>query len=317
MVAASAVVQSNASFASQNHEGVVCVFAGATSGIGARTLERMTTMFKAPTFYVLGRSSARFAKQRKTLESLNRDCKIVFIETEVALISGIDLASQQITAAEQKVDYLYMSMDTEEGLETNFTLSYFSRMRLLSNLLPLLHQSPRPRVLSVLAGGREKFIIEDDLSLERNWTILNAVKHTTCLTSLAFDYLAASNKNITFVHNFPGVVVSDNFRGLDPPEGASLGRRILLAAVKRLVLLMGLFVSMPPNEVGERQVYHLTSDRYSPGAWRVHKNSEPVPATKALRHYEANGWPEKIWSFTTSTWDKAIARSQGGALDQA
>ncbi|RYP68901.1 hypothetical protein DL770_008359 [Monosporascus sp. CRB-9-2] len=326
MVAARAVIESNACFASQKHEGIVCVFAGATSGIGARTLERMTTMFKAPTFYVLGRSSARFAKQRKTLESLNRDCKVIFIETEVALISGIDLASQQITAAETKIDYLCMSMGgipmngaeyTEEGLETNFAISYFSRMRLLSNLLPLLHQSPRPRVLSVLNGGKEKYIIENDLGLEKNWTIFNVVKHTTCLTSLAFDYLAANNTNVTFVHNYPGLVESDNFRRVNPPEGASLLHRIFLAAVKRLVALIRFFIGMTPNEAGERQVYHFTSDRYSPGAWRVHQNSEPLPATKALKHYEANGWPEKIWAFTISTWDKALAKSRGGAPDQA
>ncbi|RYP72204.1 hypothetical protein DL771_004334 [Monosporascus sp. 5C6A] len=175
-------------------------------------------MFKAPTFYVLGRSSARFAEVPKPLESLNGDCKIVFIETEVALISGIDLASQQITAAEQK-------------------------------------------------------------------------RSTTW---------AANNKNITFVHNFPGLVESDNAWRLNPPEGASLGRRLFLAAVKLLFSLMGFFVGMTPNEAGERQVYHLTSGVYSPGAWRVHQSSDPVPATKALRHYEATGWPEKIWSFTIS-----------------
>ncbi|RYO82356.1 hypothetical protein DL766_002595 [Monosporascus sp. MC13-8B] len=169
---------------------------------------------------------------------------VIFIETEVALISGIDLASQQITAAEQKVDYLRMSMG---GIPMN---------------------------------GAE-----------------------------SFDYLAA-NTNITFVHNFPGLVKSDNFRRVNPPEGLSLLHRIFLAAVKRFVALIRFFIGMTPNEAGEREAYHLTSDRYSPGAWRVHQNSEPVPATKALKHYEANGWPEKIWAFTMRTWDKALAKRQ-------
>lgn len=110
MVAITKIAQSNNSFAAQQHEGVVCVFAGATSGIGARTLERMVAMFKAPTIYVLGRSSTRFAVQRKTLEARNPACNIVFVETDVSLIAGIDLATRQIAAAETKVDYLCMSM---------------------------------------------------------------------------------------------------------------------------------------------------------------------------------------------------------------
>lgn len=67
-------------------------------------------MYRSPTLYVLGRSSTRFAAQRKILESLNRDCNIVYIETDVSLIYGVDSASKQIKAAAAKVDYLYMSM---------------------------------------------------------------------------------------------------------------------------------------------------------------------------------------------------------------
>ncbi|KAH9993896.1 hypothetical protein F4779DRAFT_608440 [Xylariaceae sp. FL0662B] len=171
MVKATTIVQSNQEFSTQHHQddGVVAVFAGATRGIGARTLERMITLYRSPTFYELGRSSTRFAAQHKTLEFLNSECKIVYIETDVSLISGINFASERIKAAEKKVDYLCMSMGglpltgakyTTEGLETCFAISYVSRLRPLFNLLPLLHQSARPRVLRVLNGGREKRINE-------------------------------------------------------------------------------------------------------------------------------------------------------------
>ena len=89
--------------------GLVCVFAGATSGIGASTLRKMVQKLQKSTFYVLGRSVPRFASQRAKLESLNLSCKLVFIQAEVSLLSDIDAACKQITAFEQKVDYLYMS----------------------------------------------------------------------------------------------------------------------------------------------------------------------------------------------------------------
>lgn len=114
MVAARDIRQENEAFSAQHRDddvGIVGVFAGATSGIGAKTLERMVTMFRAPTYYVLGRASSdRFAAQRKALEALNHECNIVYIETDVSLISGVDLACQEIVAEANKVDFLYMSM---------------------------------------------------------------------------------------------------------------------------------------------------------------------------------------------------------------
>ena len=107
----SAITQANARFASDNEQntGLVCVFSGATSGIGAGTLEKMAVMLRSPTFYILGRSSARFASQRAKLESLNPDLKAVFLETDISSIAGVDAVCEKILLAEQKVDYLFMS----------------------------------------------------------------------------------------------------------------------------------------------------------------------------------------------------------------
>jgi NAD(P)-dependent dehydrogenase (short-subunit alcohol dehydrogenase family) len=194
MVKFSAITQANARFASdsEHNAGLVCVFAGATSGIGAGTMERILVMLQLPTFYVLGRSQARFANQRAKLESLNPSLKLVFLETDISFISGVDAACKKILDAEQKVYYLFMSqgsfpinvptclcllfcffdpmltslIDTKEGIDVCFALQYYSRVRLTTNLLPLLRKSPRPRILSVLSGGQEKKMIEDDLGLQ-------------------------------------------------------------------------------------------------------------------------------------------------------
>lgn len=109
MVKVTTIKQCNARFASEHHAGLVCVFAGATSGIGASTPEKMVAMLDKSIFYVLGRSAARFEAQHSKLRSLNSSCKIVFVEVEVSLLSAVDIACKQIIAAEQKVDYLYMS----------------------------------------------------------------------------------------------------------------------------------------------------------------------------------------------------------------
>jgi hypothetical protein len=72
-------------------------------------LERMAIMFQSSTFYILGRSSSRFAPQREKLEKLNPSLKLVFLEAEVSLIRDIDAVCRKIEEAEMKVDYLCMS----------------------------------------------------------------------------------------------------------------------------------------------------------------------------------------------------------------
>lgn len=87
----------------------MCVFAGATGGIGAGVLERMAVILREPTLYVLGRSSARFASQKTELENLNSGCKVIFVQVEISLLAEVDAACQQMLAAEKRVDYLYVS----------------------------------------------------------------------------------------------------------------------------------------------------------------------------------------------------------------
>lgn len=313
--------------------GLVCVFVGATSGIGASTLETMVRKLQKSTFYVLGRSVSRFADQLAKLESLNSSCKIVFMQAEVSLLSAVDAACKQISASEQKLDYLYMSpgliplngsqctclrsaelavadavaLDTKEGLESCFVVSYYARVRLVCNLLPLLRQSPRPRVLSVLNGGKEKAIHEQDIGLDERWSPISVINHTTTMTTLVFEHLAEENRRIAFLHSSPGLVKTDIFARLTPPESSGLLWRVTLASIRGFVAIVMLCVGMEVEESGERQAFHLTTDRYGPGMWRINSSSEPVSAPGVLERYREGSWSERIWEYTMSVFDTALA----------
>lgn len=82
MVKVTAIKESNDHFASEKHTGCVCVFAGATSGIGAATLERMASMLHEATIYVLGRSATRFASQRMKLESIYPGARLCSLKSK-------------------------------------------------------------------------------------------------------------------------------------------------------------------------------------------------------------------------------------------
>jgi hypothetical protein len=126
---------------------------------------------------------------------------------------------------------------TIEGLETCFFLSYYSGLRLVSNLLPLLQKSPRPRVLSILNGTNEKRV--NDEYIGRRWhqqSIVSVIDHSTTYTSLAFDYLATNDtqKKITFVDTTPGLAYTGTPNKRGPPMDDGLLWWAFISMVQKL-----------------------------------------------------------------------------------
>lgn len=109
MVDTTEVRESNAAFAKEQHSRLVCVFAGATAGIGRATLERLATMIYVSTFYILGRNREHHAAWLGQLRATSPTNKSVYVDAQISLISNIDTACNQILAAETKVDILCMS----------------------------------------------------------------------------------------------------------------------------------------------------------------------------------------------------------------
>lgn len=109
MVGISEIRKSNAGYAAQEHRGLVCVFAGATAGIGAATLREMVRMLYSSTFYILGREPHRYQDKLDELKEIGPTNEIVFIETQIALISGVDKACAFIHGATTKVDLICVS----------------------------------------------------------------------------------------------------------------------------------------------------------------------------------------------------------------
>jgi len=294
-------------------------------------------MLHSPTFYVIGRSAARFVAQHTKLATLNPNCKIAFLEADVSLLSDVDVLCKQIVQAEKKMDYLYMSpglmplngaqcsfptfisslrsdeqTDTKEHLDAGFTLSYYSRMRLVSNLLPLLRTSSRPVILSVLNAGAEKPLLETDFGLAQNWSFTALLNHTVTMTSLAFSYLSQdpSNKDITFLHSAPGLVKTEIFSKLQAPEGSRLLWRVLLPVIKGAAGLMyWMMMAVSVEESGERQALLLVSEEFEPGALRVDQACEVVPVVEngVFEKYVEKGWGEKVWEHTVHVFETTLA----------
>lgn len=323
MVELAAVQQSNRHLASvMQAQGLVAVFVGATSGIGHSALEHLARSAIAPNIYSTARDQTAAAHDDflDTLRHANPSGTYTLLCADASLVGDMDRAMDVVLQREAKVDLLIMSpgffafegrVDTVEGLDPSMSTRYYSRLRALQRLLPLLNAAPSPRVVSVLAAGEESPLNEQDLDLRdpANWSMWNSSRHACTMGTLALERLAMENPRLSIAHCHPGAVATpglarSNSFGLNPPNPRT------------------------QDEAGQRVVFHATNDRYAvqPGLVPVpdgldqltisgggifligptgdRKDSEAVLAPMRER-----GVGEKVWAFTQQVFAKCAAKA--------
>ncbi|KAF7187210.1 NmrA-like family domain-containing oxidoreductase notO [Pseudocercospora fuligena] len=308
MVAISEIRSSNSSLHT-SHQSLTAVFIGATSGIGKATLQSFAKHIPNPTAIILGRNEAAFAPELSNLNTLNPNGTYTFLESEISLISQIDSITSRIISSlnGKKIDLLYLSQgyisfsgreEISDGLDISFSLRYYGRIRFIQNLLP--HLSPSARVISILAGGQEGKIFEEDLDLKRNYSIGNAAGQMASFTTLTFDHLAKENEGMGFVHVFPGLT-----------QTGSLGRSAkgILAMFLRWIVepVLGVLVAKKPEEVGERMLYYGTTEEFAKGSWALDWDGTPKEVD-ALKEYRRRGFAEKVAEHNERTFEQALSR---------
>ncbi|PNP49289.1 hypothetical protein THARTR1_09957 [Trichoderma harzianum] len=327
MVALEVIQQSNKLLATlPQARGLVAVFIGATSGIGQSALEHFAKLTAAPRIYSAARAktAASHAEYLETLRKANPEGTYTLLTADASLVSEIDSAVDQVLKSETKVDLLFMSpgffafegrINTKEGLDPSMSTRYYSRLRAVQRLLPLLNSSEAasPRVVSVLAAGEERALEEDDLDLAQpeNWTMWKASHHACTMGTLALERIARENPRLSIAHCHPGAVATpglarSNTFGLNPPN------------------------PMDQDEAGQRAVFYCTNDRYAgtsglvpvPDGLEVLEKTPggvfligPLGETKvnqseaALADMRKRGVDEKVWKFTQELFETAIAKA--------
>ncbi|KAL8848281.1 MAG: hypothetical protein Q9221_006680 [Calogaya cf. arnoldii] len=318
------------------------VFTGATQGIGLATLRQLALHTVTPTCYIVGRSEAKSKEIIDELKGINGKGTYIFVKGEVALLESVDEVCKQIKEmigdnGNKGIDMLFMSQgyltfegrrETKEGLDTLLSLRYYSRLRFVQNLLPLLSLTPYPHIVSVLAGGQEGKIYEDDLELKDNYALLSCANHGTTMTTLAFEHLAHENEKVAFVHVYPGYVATNIMQSGFSWPVANFFKYILQPLLS--------FLAVPLPDCGDRQLFHATSNRYPPlssppsgslsgvqlpsglekarsskgeiggGCYLMGQDSESAASGtgKLLSGYREKGLPERVWKHTVEVFER-------------
>lgn len=132
-------------------------------------------------------------------------------------------------------------------------MNYYSRIRFITNLLPLLqHATALRRVIFVAAGGREGPLDLTDFPAIRV-PLLAVRTHLSTLITLGLEAVARSAPDVAFVHSGPGTVRTKLLTRMQGLPG------MLNWAY---ITLLGRWVCVPIEECGERHMYLATSARY-------------------------------------------------------
>ena len=205
-------------------------------------------------------------------------------------------------------------------------------MRFVHNLLPQLTALPSARILSIHGAGFEGELNEDDLELNKHFSMYTAVMQTATMNTLALAEVASLHPNISCIHAWPGVVLTGAFERLTESWFAPLRVLFLWLVVPLVSLVSPDHVDL--RESGERHVFAATSARYppagvkdSPGAgvalpggvevargWDTNEgsgcyllswNGETTGDAKLLEAYRKRDMGKKIWEHTQEVFDRA------------
>lgn len=192
------------------------------------------------------------------------------------------------------------------------TTRYYSRLRIAELLLPQLDRAPSPHVVSVLAGGQEGAVREDDLALARHWTVVGASVHSATMGTLALERLAAAHPRVSFAHAYPGLVATPLLGRLAAAGAARLAVRYLVAPAAHLL-------ARSSAEAGRRALFLATAPRYAvdgadvlapppvpepraprtpAGVFLVGANGASVDNEKVLAPLRERGVDRKVWEHT-------------------
>ncbi|KAJ9141734.1 NAD(P)-binding protein [Pleurostoma richardsiae] len=261
MVSLTEVQASNRRVAQTLPAGLVAVFAGATAGIGETTLKEFARAALQPRIYFIGRSQEAGTRLTAELCSLNPGGQYVFVKADTSLLKNVDEVCSDIRSKENAVNVIFLSQgtlkpgETSEGLPYAQGLTYYSRIRFIVNLLPLLQKATSlRRVVTVLAGGKEGRLFDDDF-VGRKLPMSAIRGHACTMMTLALEAISEKAPAVSFIHNYPGAIDTNLIRG---DEG------FMLQVMKYAFKVMLLFKSMPLKECGERHTFLCTSSKYPP-----------------------------------------------------
>ncbi|CAN9084329.1 unnamed protein product [Alternaria alternata] len=205
---------------------LVIAIIGGTSGIGSYTAKAFASVYRNAgsklRVYLVGRDASRAEALLTDVRSTSPGSEWRFLKAnDLAMMSDVDTVCAQIKRYEEeeplkgggpRIDMLYMSQafsplapsgPTKEGLDTQMSLLYYSRIRFILNLTPLLYRSQSPsgaHVISIFAGTMEDRIDAKNLPIgpppPKKYGVTSVRTHVSFMKTYLFEALAEKHAGV-------------------------------------------------------------------------------------------------------------------------
>ncbi|KAJ5671183.1 short-chain dehydrogenases/reductase [Penicillium longicatenatum] len=285
---------------------LVALFVGGTSGIGRNTAIKLAGAVATPTIFIVGRSESAGAEVLEELKAANKNGTYSFHSADMSHIRNVDDLCQKLKSDMPALDLLFLSsgnlaFSKQEGdgnIDVNHIIRYYSRMRFVQKLLPALEASRSPRVVSVLAGGKEIMIEEDNLDLKKSYSFGASASYGATMTSAAFEKLAVDYPSISFMHVFPGIVSTPLFK------------KFLGSIMGTVVGFLSKPLSMSVSESGEWHTYLSTAEDFKSkdasgnGSYILNYDGKDLTNDAIMAELREKDFPTKVWNHTLDTFER-------------
>jgi NAD(P)-dependent dehydrogenase (short-subunit alcohol dehydrogenase family) len=258
---------------------LVVALTGGTTGIGSYVARALATTFKNHgsklRVYIVGRNTARAETLLAYGREISPGSDWRFVRaTDLSLMNDVDRTCEAIMKQEEeapfaggpaRLDVLYMSQAlsplqashrTTEGIDAQMSLLYYSRMRFIQKLTPLLTAAPgTAHVVSIFAGSMEGRVQPGETQIGTPPAAIygaTAVRnYTVFMKTFFFEKLAEKHAGkISFIHIYPGLVDGPTFYTEVNPSWF----RILWRVLKPILWLY----MTSPEACGELMLYLAT-----------------------------------------------------------
>lgn len=312
---------------------LTALFVGGTSGIGRSTAVKLAGAIAKATIYIVGRNEMAGEQVVEEMKAANNDGSYYFIPADVSDLRKVDTVCQDLKSKVVALDLLFLTsggiafskqgkrshcisehfhskqtkpnIETDAKIDINHILRYYSRMRFVYNLLPTLEAANVPRVVSILAGGKEIKIEEDNLDLQKEFSLSTSNGYPASMTSLAFETLASDHPSVSFLHVFPGIVAT-------PLMKNSMG-----SVVGSIMGFLTKPISISMSDSGEWQTWLSTSAEFSAqkdstdasasGYYILNHNGKDATNKALMAQLREKGFPAIVWKHTIAVFDRICA----------
>ena len=204
------------------------------------------------------------------------------------------------------------------------SLRYYGRMRFIHGLLPLLEQASAPRVVSVLGPKKFEYGLDlGDLGLKERYGNVTSFSHCSLMNTLCMEEYAARYPKVSFVHVYPGLVLTKNVISGPLPWAV---RKLIQWVIYPLfyifaqthdesgdrMMFISLSAALPPRLIGENlsstspllactnagAILVGSDDIVGSGNYCVDWKARRMNNSSNLKRLRAKGARERVWQHT-------------------